>query len=125
VNSKQHSRAAELAQKEEALLLEIMALKREAPAKAAETRQESQKAEIKREEEELKRALEAGEEGPDKALLNVAKRERQEEVEKTWEKGVLGLARLKAEMPGTTARMERAKKAAEYVLAESKRNKRL
>jgi hypothetical protein len=125
VNSKQHSRAAELAQKEEALLLEIMALKREAPAKATEARRESQKAEIEREEEELKRALEAGEEGLGEALLDIARRERQEEAEKTWEKGVLGLAKLKAEMPGTTARMERAKRAAEYVLAESESSKRL
>jgi kinetochor protein Mis14/NSL1 len=52
--------------------------------------------------------------------LDVGKRERQEEVERTWGKGVEGLGRLKREMPGTTARMERAKRAADYVLAEGK-----
>lgn len=51
--------------------------------------------------------------------LGIGRRERQEEVEGTWEKGIEGLAKLKMELPGTTARMERAKKAADYVLAET------
>jgi kinetochor protein Mis14/NSL1 len=123
VNSKQHSRAVDLAQREEALLLEIIALKREAPASALDARRGAQKADLERDEDELKRALEALDVPPD-SVLALGKRERQDEVEKTWERGVQGLARLKAGMPGTTARMERARRAAEYVLAEGKESKR-
>ncbi len=52
--------------------------------------------------------------------MEIGVAERQEEMEKTWERGVKGLGRLKRDMPGTTARMERAKRAADYVLAEGK-----
>jgi hypothetical protein len=55
--------------------------------------------------------------------LEIGGRERQEEIERTWGKSIEGLERLKREMPGTTARMERAKRAADYVLAEEKGGK--
>jgi kinetochor protein Mis14/NSL1 len=118
LDSKLHSRAAELYRKEEDLLEEIAALKREAPLQAAANWREALKGGIERDEEALRDAS-RGVDGQD-VKLDVGKRERQEEVERTWGKGVEGLGRLKREMPGTTARMERAKRAADYVLAEGK-----
>lgn len=44
--------------------------------------------------------------------------ERQEEVERSWRTGVEGLGGLKREVPAMAARMEKAKRAAEYALAE-------
>jgi kinetochor protein Mis14/NSL1 len=88
------------------------------PLQAAANWREALKGSIERDEEALKNAS-RGVDGQD-VKLDVGKRERQEEVERTWGKGVEGLGRLKREMPGTTARMERAKRAADYVLAEGK-----
>jgi kinetochor protein Mis14/NSL1 len=45
-------------------------------------------------------------------------RERQDDVEHSFENAVRGLERLKKEMPAVVARMERARKAAEYVVTE-------
>jgi kinetochor protein Mis14/NSL1 len=44
--------------------------------------------------------------------------ERQDEVETSFEAAVRGLGRLKKEMPAVVARMERARKAGEYVITE-------
>ncbi|KAI3325787.1 hypothetical protein HD806DRAFT_491222 [Xylariaceae sp. AK1471] len=46
------------------------------------------------------------------------KRERQDDVENSFDNAVRGLGRLKKEMPAVVARMERARKAAEYVVTE-------
>lgn len=54
----------------------------------------------------------------EKIDLGVEKLERQEEVEAQWRRGVDGLGRLKKEVPAVVARMERAKRAGEYALAE-------
>lgn len=118
LDSKLHSRAAELYRKEEDLLEEIAALKREVPLQAAANWREALKGGIELDEGNLRNA-ERINDGQD-VKLDVGKRERQSEVERTWGKGIEGLGRLKREMPGTTARMERAKKAADYVLAEGK-----
>jgi kinetochor protein Mis14/NSL1 len=113
-----HSRAAELYRKEEDLLEEIAALKREVPLQAAANWREALKGGIEQDEEAFRNAERANDVQDMK--LNVGKRERQEEVERTWGRGIEGLGRLKREMPGTTARMERAKRVADYVLAEGK-----
>jgi len=110
--------AADLTRQEEDLLMEISALRREAPKKAAEAWRDG----FKNDGEAARAALamEKNSEGVKAQLvdLDIGKLERQDEVEKTWERGVEGLGRLKREMPGTAARMERAKRAVEYVLAE-------
>jgi kinetochor protein Mis14/NSL1 len=69
--------------------------------------------------------VDGGREGTPEALrevrlgaLGVAELERQVDVERTWGQGVEGLVRLKSELPGTVARMEKAKRAGGYVLAE-------
>ncbi len=122
LDSKAHSRALELSRKEEELLEEIATLKREAPVQAAENWKAALKAGIDADEEAMRNASRM-DDGKD-VRLGIGKRERQEEMERTWKKGVEVLGRLKKEMPGTTAKMERAKRAAEYVLAEEKNSKR-
>jgi len=120
LDSKLLSRAADLARQEEDLLIEIAALRREAPVKVAETWKEVGRSD----DEALKgfigrmRDEKAPRQGSAILDLGVQKMERQVEVEKTWKRGVDGLESLKMEMPGTAARMERGKRAAEYVLAE-------
>lgn len=104
--------------KEEDLLEEIAALKREVPQQAAANWREALKGGIEADEEALRNALRVND--SQDVRLDIGKRERQEEVEKTWAKGIEGLGKLKREMPGTTARMERATRAADYVLAETK-----
>lgn len=118
LDSKLHSRAAELSRKEEDLLEEIAALKREVPHQVAANWREALRSGIER-DEEASRTASRVQDGQD-VSLEIGKRERQEELERTWGKGIEGLGRLKSEMPGTTARMERAKRAADYVLAEGK-----
>lgn len=118
IDSKLHSRAKDLMRKEEDLLEEIAALKREVPLQAAANWREALKSGMETDEEAMRTASRA-----DDALdvrLDVKPLERQEDVEKTWRRGVEGLERLKKEMPGKTAKMERAKRAADYTLAEEK-----
>lgn len=91
-------------------------LKREAPQQAAENWKVALKAGVEADEETMRSASRA-DDGKD-VTLRIGRLERQEDVERTWTKGVEVLGRLKMEMPGKTAKMERAKKAAEYVLAE-------
>lgn len=50
--------------------------------------------------------------------LAIAPLERQEDVEMSFGDAVRGLGRLKREMPAVVARMERARKAGEYVVTE-------
>jgi len=104
-------RAARLLRQEEELLVEIGRLRREAPREAARVWME----ELGRGEEE-----EGGAEEEEKVEVELAveRLERQEEVEGSWRRGVEGLVRLKRELPATAARMERARGAGEYALAE-------
>lgn len=85
-------------------------LRREAPAKAAAAWRE----ELAR-DEELGEDQEGVEDG---GGVRVEKLERQEEVERSWRTGVEGLGGLKREFPAKAARMGKAKRAAEYALAE-------
>jgi kinetochor protein Mis14/NSL1 len=107
--------------REEDLLEEIAALKREVPIQAAANWREALKSGIEADEASLKNASREGD--ADGVSLDLKPLERREEVEATWRRGVEGLERLKREMPGKTARMERAKRAAEYTLAEEKEKK--
>ncbi|KAL5353997.1 hypothetical protein ACLOAV_000082 [Pseudogymnoascus australis] len=103
-------RAAKLLRTEEELLLEVGQLRREAPARAAAAWKE----ELARDEEEGEEEWEVEDGGG----VRVERLERQEEVERSWKVGVEGLGGLKREVPAMAARMERAKRAAEYALAE-------
>lgn len=109
-------RVAKLLQAESELLVEVGQLRREAPLKAAG----AIKDQLQWVDELSKEAEITGEEasGGEKLDLEVKKLERQEEVEAQWRRGVEGLKRLKREVPAVVARMERAKRAGEYALAE-------
>ena len=110
-DDKLRDRVTKLLQQESELLVEVGQLRRTAPLKAAEMWKEelSWVDYINRDAEvEIRKG----------ADLGVDKLERQEEVEATWKRGVEGLERLKREMPATAAKMERAKRAGEYAIAE-------
>lgn len=111
-------RVAKLLQQESELLVEVGQLRRTAPLKAAEMWKEDLSW-IDDLNKEVEDDVSAG--GPAGAVdvnIGVDKLERQEEVEATWKRGVDGLGRLKREMPATAAKMERAKRAGAYALAE-------
>ncbi len=120
LDSKLLSRAADLARQEEDLLIEIAGLRRDVPATVAQRWRDVRQTddeELKgftnhlREEDHLTQGLPSLD-------LGLQKLERQEEVERTWKRGVDSLEKLKMEIPGTAARMERAKRAGEYVVSE-------
>ncbi|OBT81344.1 hypothetical protein VE02_09606 [Pseudogymnoascus sp. 03VT05] len=108
-------RAAKLLRTEEELLLEVGQLRREAPAKAAAAWKE----ELAWDCEEMD--MEEGDEevgGGEGGGVRVDRLERQEDVERSWTQGVEGLGRLKGGVPALAARMERARRAGGYALAE-------
>lgn len=100
--------------------MEIATLKRTAHGEAAKVWDENYKKGLEADEEEW-RAVEnrrrTDKEGVNIGVLEI---ERQEGVEGSWARGVGGLEKLKVEMPGTMAKMERARRAEEYVLKEKK-----
>lgn len=110
-------RVEDLARQEEELLNEIAALKKSVPASVAAAYARRLKEEAARDEE----ALQERKKQPvfEEVALDVPLLERQEAVEDTHRKAVEGLGRVKREMPATVARMERARVAGEYVIAES------
>ena len=110
-------RAKELARQEEDLVEEIAALRRKMPGVAVERVRNGFKEGLEADEKVLRERLEAaGEKDGGKAALGVGKLERQEDVERAWERGVVGLGRLKRTMPEMVARKEKAERVEEYVL---------
>lgn len=76
---------------------------------------------VKDDEEALEKANAATTADPSGISSNrlvIAPLERQDDVERGFEAAVRGLGRLKMEMPAVVARMERARKAGEYVVTE-------
>jgi kinetochor protein Mis14/NSL1 len=106
-------RAKELARQEEDLVEEIAALRRRMPGVAVEGARSGFKDGVEADERVLRERLEAAER--DGGLV-VGKMERQEEVERAWERGVQGLGRLKRTMPEMVARKEKAERVEQYVL---------
>ena len=121
IDTKLHAHAKDLMRKEEDLLEEIAALKREVPLQAAANWREALKSGIEADDEALRTASQA--EDAKDMNLDIRPLQRQEELERTWSRGVQCLERLKKEMPGKTAKMERAKRAADYTLVEEKGGK--
>ena len=113
-DDKLRDRVAKLLQQESELLVEVGQLRRTAPLEAAEMWKE-ELSWVDDINKDVKLELDDGEMNVD---IGVDKLERQEEVEAAWKRGVDGLGRLKREMPATAAKMERAKRAGEYALAE-------
>jgi kinetochor protein Mis14/NSL1 len=116
-NPKLWEKAKELARQEEDLIEEIAALRRKMPGVAVEGVKSWFKEGMEADEEALRERLDsAGEKEEPKAVLGVGKLERQEDVEKAWERGVDGLGRLKRTMPEMVAKKEKAERVEEYVL---------
>jgi kinetochor protein Mis14/NSL1 len=116
-NPRLWDKAKDLARQEEDLIEEIAALRRNMPAIAVERAKNGFKDGIEADEKILKQKLDAAEEKESKkADLGVGKLERQEDVEKAWERGVEGLGRLKKTMPEMVAKKEKAERVEKYVL---------
>ncbi|KAI0143653.1 hypothetical protein GGR57DRAFT_346245 [Xylariaceae sp. FL1272] len=116
-DGRKRARVEALTAEEEDLLRDIAQLKKSVPGTVATAWADASKKGIRADEEQLEKVLEkvSGEEG---AKLDVKNLERQDEVELSLKDAVRGLGRLKREMPAVVARMERARKAGEYVATE-------
>ncbi|KAH7382820.1 hypothetical protein BKA64DRAFT_760880 [Cadophora sp. MPI-SDFR-AT-0126] len=112
-NTKLFDHAKDLARQEEDLIEEIAALRRKVPAKVAENVKREYKEAVERDEAVLGTLEEQMEKGY--ADLGVGRLERQEEVERGWDRGVKGLEGLMRTMPETVARKERAEKAEAHI----------
>lgn len=117
LDTKLFARAADLTRQEEDLRIEIAGLRRTAPLKAVEAWKAQYKSSIEADEEVLRAARENVAKEEHGNQLGIERLERQEEVERSWARGVEGLENLKKGMPGTAARMEGAKKAGDYVIS--------
>lgn len=117
-NPRLWERAKELARQEEDLIEEIATLRRKMPGVAVEGVRSGFKDGMEADEKALREKLEATVEGEGSTpgLLGVGKLERQEDVERAWERGVEGLGRLKKTIPETVAKKEKAGRVEEYVL---------
>ncbi|KAI1363617.1 hypothetical protein F5Y08DRAFT_236012 [Xylaria arbuscula] len=136
-DGRKRSRVEALTAEEEDLLRDIAHLKKSVPGSVAGAWAEASRKGIKEDEEALEKvnamamaqfgnpasASNSGANG-DKAAagsssaLAIAPLERQDDVETSFGDAVRGLGRLKKEMPAVVARMERARKAGEYVVTE-------
>jgi kinetochor protein Mis14/NSL1 len=122
-NPKLWEKAKEMARMEEDLIEEIAGLRRKMPGVAVENVKRGFEG-VGKDEEILKRwgEREAEREGESMKLgkggnvLGVGSLERQEDVEKNWQRGVEGLGRLRGSMPEMVARKERAERAEKHVL---------
>lgn len=125
-DGRKRERVLALAGQEEDLLRDIAALKRKVPAAAAAGWGERVRGGVEADEkllekrrEEIARLVGAeGRDGEKGVLGDVAPLERQEDVERAFGGAVSTLGRLKADMPATVAKMERARVAGEYVVTE-------
>ncbi|KAI1427642.1 hypothetical protein F5Y12DRAFT_144231 [Xylaria sp. FL1777] len=134
-DARKRARLEALTAEEEDLLRDIAHLKKSVPGAVAGTWAEAARKGIKEDEEALEKANlaaaqfgkpaaagtsteGAGGEGGAGSGLAITPLERQDDVEKSFGDAVRGLGRLKREMPAVVARMERARKAGEYVVTE-------
>lgn len=127
-NPRLWERAKELARQEEDLIEEIAALRRKMPGVAVAGVRSGFKEGVEADEKALRErlegaaaatasaAVEEGASGTGTGTLGVGRLERQEDVERTWERGVEGLGRLKRTIPEMVAKKEKAERVEEYVL---------
>ncbi|KAI8946042.1 hypothetical protein F4801DRAFT_92668 [Xylaria longipes] len=144
-DARKRARVEALTAEEEDLLRDIAQLKKSVPGAVAGSWAEAARKGVRDDEEALEKANAAalarfgkttaaaaaaasgavGESAPGAATgagagrgLAINPLERQDDVERGFENAVRGLGRLKKEMPAVVARMERARKAGEYVVTE-------
>ncbi|KAI1277362.1 hypothetical protein F5Y07DRAFT_388613 [Xylaria sp. FL0933] len=131
-DARKRARVEALTAEEEDLLRDIAHLKKSVPGAVAGAWAEASRKGIKEDEEALEKAntlttaqFGKSPEGADGERasgsgsgLAISPLERQDDVENSFGNAVRGLGRLKKEMPAVVARMERARKAGEYVVTE-------
>ncbi|KAH8159091.1 hypothetical protein CIB48_g9148 [Xylaria polymorpha] len=120
-DARKRARVEALTAEEEDLLRDIAQLKKSVPGAVAGSWAEAARKGVKDDEEALEKANAATTADPSGISSNrlvIAPLERQDDVERGFEAAVRGLGRLKMEMPAVVARMERARKAGEYVVTE-------
>ncbi|KAI0878198.1 hypothetical protein GGS24DRAFT_12563 [Hypoxylon argillaceum] len=137
-DARKRARVEALTAEEEDLLRDIARLKKSVPGTTAASWADAARRGIREDEEALERAnssiatnpfasarpasasdaADSSANGSSGALSGVAALHRQDEVEAGFGNAVRGLARVKTEMPAVVARMERARKAGEYVVTE-------
>ncbi|KAI2631179.1 hypothetical protein GGS21DRAFT_167768 [Xylaria nigripes] len=113
-DARKRARVEALTAEQEDLLRDIAQLKKSVPGAVAGAWADAARKGVRDDEEALERANGASAE----AGVTVAPLERQGDVEGGFGDAVRGLGRLKREMPAVVARMERARKAGEYVVTE-------
>ncbi|KAI1634527.1 hypothetical protein F4809DRAFT_618105 [Biscogniauxia mediterranea] len=120
-DARKRARVEDLTREEEDLLRDIAALKKSVPAAAAAAWAEAARRGVGEDERALASmngvVIAEQREGEEEGK-GVKKLERQDDVERSYGAAVRGLGRLKREMPSVVARMERARGAGEYVVAE-------
>ncbi|KAI0015826.1 hypothetical protein F4780DRAFT_785883 [Xylariomycetidae sp. FL0641] len=118
-DARKKARFEELAREEEDLLRDLARLKRGVPGAAARAWADAARRGVRADEDALAAALARARASLHDGLLSGAgPLERQPDVEDAHAAAVRGLGRLKAEMPAVVARMERARRAGEYVVTE-------
>ncbi|RWA10431.1 hypothetical protein EKO27_g4665 [Xylaria grammica] len=131
-DARKRARVEALTTEEEDLLRDIAHLKKSVPGTVAGAWAEAARKGVKDDEEALERVnLAAAQFGKlttsdpsaaaaagDGSVLAITPLEHQDDVETSFGDAVRGLGRLKKEMPAVVARMERARKAGEYVITE-------
>ncbi|KAI0437280.1 hypothetical protein F4803DRAFT_539382 [Xylaria telfairii] len=119
-DARKRARVEALTAEEEDLLRDIAQLKKSVPGAVAGSWAEAARQGVKDDEEALEKANAAASSGSGSGSgrLVIDPLERQDDVERGFEAAVRGLGRLKMEMPAVVARMERARKAGEYVVTE-------
>jgi kinetochor protein Mis14/NSL1 len=117
---------AKLAQRVQALsaqiesqTLELASLRRNAPGATAKKFEEEFKRRSEEDEARVKKQEEIDAEAARELKLDVGDMERLGEVQGTWQRGTEELEELKGKVGGTIARMERAKRAVEFVEGSS------
>jgi kinetochor protein Mis14/NSL1 len=95
--------------------LQLASLRRDAPGATARKFEEEFKRRSEEDEARVKKQEEMDAEAARELKLDVGDVERLGEVQGTWQRGTEELEELKARVGGTVARMERAKRAVEFV----------
>ncbi|KAI1431245.1 hypothetical protein GGR50DRAFT_91547 [Xylaria sp. CBS 124048] len=132
-DARKRARVEALTAEQEDLLRDIAQLKKSVPGTTATAWADAARKAVRDDEEALEKAnavasrFGVGEDGDAGAGASASKRsagltvaplDSQAEIEDGFEDAVRGLGRLKKEMPAVVARMERARRAGEYVVTE-------
>ncbi|KAI0397571.1 hypothetical protein F5Y17DRAFT_414980 [Xylariaceae sp. FL0594] len=126
-DARKRARVEALTAEEEDLLRDIAQLKKSVPRSVAGAWAEGLKKGVRDDESALESVNQTqtqtqtqagGGGGGGSNRIEIKPLERQQDVEQTFERAVQGLARTKKDMPAVVARMERARKAGEYLVAD-------